>query len=84
MSEWKEEAAKRRDFRHTHGGPEVAKVKPKSRKKPWKLVGTWSLFCEPRPANYGRYKTEKAAEQAKEDYNKRRFKFWGKLTIEKD
>lgn len=31
MSEWKEDSAKRRDFRQTHNGPEVAK--PKSRPK---------------------------------------------------
>ena len=84
MSEWKKEAADRRDFRHTHSGPEVAKPRAKKRKKQWKLVGMWGLFCKPRPANYGRYKTEKAAEQALEAYNKGRWKFWGNLVIEKD
>ena len=56
MSEWKEDASKRRDFRQSRGGPEVAKHKSKKKKckftkedHKYKLIKivAWPFWKEP-------------------------------------
>lgn len=70
MSDWKERAIKRRDFRHTHDGPEVAKHsnKKSKRKKPYKVycgrsTGIFSWLGS-KPWAWGSYYTQADAEAA--------------------
>lgn len=66
MSGWREDANTRRDFRHTHDAPEVAKSKGARKRKPWHVFcsigdGCGSLTGEFR---FGKYATEHQAKQA--------------------
>ena len=66
MTGWKESANTVRDFRHTHDAPEVAKPKGAGKRKPWKVYcsrgGGSGIFL--RDGLFGKYATEKDAEQA--------------------
>ena len=69
-TDWKQSAIDRRDFRHTHDGPEIPKggVKPsKKKKKKFKIV---HVVTGKKVAFTSTYKTRKAAEQAMESLKK--------------
>lgn len=74
MSDWKREAAARRDFRHTHGEPEIARRGRSARRrntKPWRLTAKWQASQSPWASNrltLGKYTTEKRAKQARKKH----------------
>lgn len=85
MSDWKESANKRRDFRSGKFEPEVPKHKKKGKnKKPWKIICFGNMFFgKDKEWVLGRYKTEKSAKDAMASFKQN---FWSKydLRIEKD
>ncbi len=66
MSEWKKRANERRDFRHTHDAPEIARPKGATKRRPWKVycsMGDGHGICSGEFC-FGKYATEKRANQA--------------------